>query len=140
MFTWINSANIYQTAPVVYNVTYSEDLEFIRPELSKQADPYVVLREADFSEGKLPQSLPWLKDVVNASKNETGTLLSAVYTDPSNSTRLFKVEASMTKEYFLDVHSKSEAYLIAQSRSWAAEIGAESVYLKMMGGFLYKGK
>ncbi len=137
MFSWINSANIYQRPAIVYNVTYSDDLEFIRPEVATVADPYVVLREHDFSEGTLPTILPYYKEVVTSSKNETGTLLVGVYPDPSNSSRLLTVEAFTSREY-LDVHTQSWAYQVEQSHSWAIENGTEYMNLKMKGGFLYK--
>jgi hypothetical protein len=140
IFTWINSANIYQRPAIVYNVTYSEDLEFIRPEIATHEDPYVVLQNIDFGEGKLNLSLPFLKQVVITSKNEAGTLLSASYTDPSSSTRLFTLEASASRDYFMDVHSASQAYLNNEKNSGATENGTSFAFLKMKGGFLYKGK
>jgi len=39
MFTWINSANIYQRPALVYNVTYSAELDFIGPEVAMPAIP-----------------------------------------------------------------------------------------------------
>jgi hypothetical protein len=81
MFAWINSANIYQRPAIVFNVTYSEDLEFIKSEITRQADSYVVPQESDYSGGKLPESLPFLHEVDFASNNETGTLLYGEYKD-----------------------------------------------------------
>jgi hypothetical protein len=77
--------------------------------------------------------------VVNASNNQTGTLLCSVYTDSSNPLRLFTLEGCTSKEYFLDVYSQSQAYLDSEKNSWGIRNGTEFMYLEMKGGFLYKG-
>ncbi|KAE9367469.1 hypothetical protein N431DRAFT_348246 [Stipitochalara longipes BDJ] len=128
-----------QRPTIVTNLTYSANLEFVKPEVAKQQDPYLVLRETDYIGGNLSQSLSFVQAVVNASKNETGTLFCGAYTDASNSTRLFTLEATTSKEYFLDVHSQSQAYLNNEKNSWNIVNGTETSYLKLQGGFLYKG-
>jgi hypothetical protein len=138
MFAWANGANVYQRPTIVTNLTYSANLEFFRPEVAKQQDPCIVLRETDYIGGNLSQYLPLIQAVVNISKNETGMFLCGAYTDPTNSTRLFTLEVTISREYFLEFHSESQAYQHYEKSSRSIVNGTEIAFLKLQGGFLYK--
>jgi hypothetical protein len=81
--------------------------------------------------------LPFLKEVVNSSNNQTGTLLCNVYTNSSNPSRLFTLEACTGKEYLLDVYSQSQADFNSEN-SLGFRNGTEFMYLEMKVGFLYR--
>ena len=138
MFSWANAANVYQRPTIVTNLTYSADLEFVRPDVAKQQDPYIVLRKTDYIGGNLSQSLPLVQAVVNTSKNETGLFLCGAYTDPTKSTRLFTLEVTISREYFLEFQSESQAYQHYEKISGSIVNGTEIAFLKLQGGFLYK--
>lgn len=138
MFAWANAANVYQRPTIITKLTYSPDLEIVKPAVAQQQDLFIVLRETDYIGGNLSQSLPFVKAVVNASKNETGTLFFGGYEDSANSSRLLTLTATTSKEYFLEFHSQSQAYLSNDKNSWNIVNGTENLFLKLKGGFLYK--
>lgn len=138
MFDWINSANIYSRPAEFYSLDSSPNLVSIRPELATTKDPYVVVRQTNYQGGKRDQALSAWKNVVSAAKNESGTLLCGVYTDPTEPKRLFTIDACESKEYWLNTHTKSEAYAESEMVTKTIGNGTELSFLKMMGGFLYK--
>jgi len=138
MFDWINSANIYSRPAEFYSLDSSPDLVSIRPELATTKDPYVVVRHTNFQDRKVDQGLSALEKVVSAAKNESGTLLCGVYTDPAAPKRLFTIDACESKEYWSNTHVKSEAYVESEKVTKTVGNVTELSFLKMMGGFLYK--
>ncbi|KAG4441279.1 hypothetical protein IFR05_003207 [Cadophora sp. M221] len=138
MFNWINSANIYSRPAEFYTLDSSPELVSIRPELATVKDPYVVVRQTNYQDGKREQSLPGWKDVVAASRNESGTLLAGVYTDPVEKRRLFTIDACTSKEYWMNTHVRSQAYVESERIARAMGNGTEFSFLRMKGGFLYK--
>ncbi|KAL2071752.1 hypothetical protein VTL71DRAFT_12987 [Oculimacula yallundae] len=138
MFKWINSANIYSRPAEFYSLDSSPEFVTTRPELGTAKDPYVVVRQTNYLEGKRELALPAWTDVVSAASNETGSLLSGIYTDPTDSKRMFTIDVSVSKQYWLETHLRSKAYVEAKEISKSVENGTEVSILKLSGGFLYK--
>ncbi|KAG9235539.1 hypothetical protein BJ875DRAFT_458753 [Amylocarpus encephaloides] len=136
MFNWINSANIYSRDPIVHQANGTSGLEFTKYATSTKDDPYVVVRQLDYLQGRLPQSWPSWREVVDESHRENGTLLSGVYSGTEFPNLMFSVDACISKEYFESVHSKSTEYLQNEKISQGLVNSTEYSFLKMEGGFL----
>lgn len=59
-----------------------------------------MVRRTIYQDAKRAQAVSAWKDVVEALRNETGTLLNDVYTNPVESKRLFTIEACESKEEY----------------------------------------
>ncbi|KAH7350703.1 hypothetical protein BKA65DRAFT_498824 [Rhexocercosporidium sp. MPI-PUGE-AT-0058] len=124
--------------PVVEILDSNLDMVSMRPELATAKNPYVVVRQMNYQDGKRALALPAWRNVVLESRNETGTLLSGVYTDPAEPKRLFTIDACTSKEYWLDTHLTSKPYVESEKIAKASGNMTEFSFLKMEGGFLYK--
>ncbi|CAK7211893.1 hypothetical protein SBRCBS47491_001277 [Sporothrix bragantina] len=151
MFKWINSTNIYQADPTVYqlgpfveanstssSISPSSPYEFTLPELATAEDPFVVVRQVDYAGGAAAAnaSLPYWRTVVarardgDDAKIPTGTLAYSVFQSADEAGRVF----------ILAVYADEAAYrqnTAAEGREEGIEL-SQPLFLKLRGGFLYK--
>lgn len=121
------------------NFTVLEGLNFVKPEFALVTDPYMSVEAVTYQAGAVPKTMPFWRDVVATSWNETGTLAFGVYGDPVNANVLHAWAAYESLQYRTDVHatSKAAAALEANTKDW--RVGIDRNVVQKKGGFLYKG-
>lgn len=158
MFTWINSSNIYQAAPTVYQLgplspttenassAAPSPYEFVLPEVANAEDPFVVVRQVDYAGGAnaANASLPYWKEVVARARgdlHETGDKDRA--DSPSTGTLAYGVFGSSDQAgriFILAVYADETAFrqnTAAEGIEEGIEV-SQPLFLKLRGGFLYK--
>lgn len=140
LFAWSTSVpNLWARSPTVQNFTVLDDLNFVKPEFTKVADPYMAVEAVSYSNGTVGEALKFWKDVVATSRAESGTLAFGVYGDPTDPNKLWALAAYESVEYRSNVHAQSAAAkaLDGGTKDWRTI--AQRNLLQKRGGFLYKG-
>ncbi|KAK5659455.1 hypothetical protein OQA88_656 [Cercophora sp. LCS_1] len=140
LFGWSRGIpNLWSKDPVVQNFTVTAGLNFAKPEFAKVADPYIVVEALTYSRGGVHHVLEHWEEEVEASREESGTLLFGVYADPTNENKLYTLAAYESEEYLTNVHAKSATALDLEKHTKGMRTSLTTTLLQKKGGFLYKG-
>ncbi|KAI8626454.1 hypothetical protein F5Y19DRAFT_446584 [Xylariaceae sp. FL1651] len=137
IIAFMMSENPLAGAPIVHELPVT-DLSFAREEVTQYGDPYIAVTEIEYHLSIIPNVMPYWKEVVEASRKETGTLVYGVYPHPTDPNKLFTIEVYKSKDYLCDVHAKSEAVVENIKDTKDMRKGLKPIFLKKVSGYLYR--
>ncbi|OCK76395.1 hypothetical protein K432DRAFT_396472 [Lepidopterella palustris CBS 459.81] len=126
--------------PLALVLGIDDDFGFTRPEVAQLPDPFIAVTELFYKPGTGAEALRNLKAVSAASKQESGTLSLALYTDPNDADKLRIVGVYESQDYWINVHGKSKEVQEFQATTSDISAGVKVHLLKPIAGFLYKAK
>ncbi|KAK0649753.1 hypothetical protein B0T16DRAFT_445446 [Cercophora newfieldiana] len=140
LFGWSTSIpNLWTKDPQVQNFTIIDKMNFVKPEFAKAADPYIVVEGLTYMSGGVHHVIDHWEEEVDASRNESGTLLFGLYTDPVNKDKLWTLAAYESEEYLTKVHGVSATAKELEEHTAGMRTSKQTILLQKKGGFLYKG-
>jgi hypothetical protein len=66
--------DIWTKDPLVLNFAVIDDMNYVKPEFAKAADPYIVVKAPTFTSGGVHHVIDHWEEEVGASQQESGTL------------------------------------------------------------------
>ncbi|EPE27535.1 Dimeric alpha+beta barrel [Glarea lozoyensis ATCC 20868] len=140
MFAWINSADIYVSPPEVHSLNISAASDFARKQVLVEDNPWFVISQKTYQEGKRALGIEAWTGVVSEAKREEGMLVSMFgYGEgEGEGDGLIVLEGAAGRDYFEGVHWKSEAWRRMEEVEREVGKGSVSTEVKFAGGYLHK--
>ncbi len=140
LFDWSRSIpGFFAKDVLVQNFTVINGMNFVKPEFASASDPYIVVEALTYQRGGVHHVLEHWEEGVSASRNETGTLLFGLYTDPSNADKIYTLAAYESEDFLKNIHAKSATALELERHTRGMRTSLQTTLLQKRGGFLYKG-
>lgn len=138
LIQYLGTEKILGGDPTIRDLEVIDGMDLSRVEVTQQDDPYVAFAELEYVPGTVTQSIPYWKEVVTTSREESGTLVYGLHKDPLQSDKLFTLEVYESKDYLWDIHAKSIAVAENVKNTKSLRKGLKHSFLKFRSGFLYK--
>jgi len=140
LFKWSQGIpNMWSKDPTVQNFTVLNGQSFVKSGFAKVADPYIVVEALTYMEGGVHHVIDHWEEEVEAARDESGTLLFGIYTDPTNKDKLWTLAAYESEDYLKNTHNKSPAAKELEQHTAGMRTSRQEILLQKKGGFLYKG-
>lgn len=138
LIKYMSTEKVVEGAPNVRELEVIDGMDLARTDITRHSDPYIAFAELEYKPGSAAQSIPYWKQVVETSRNETGTLVYGLHKDPVQPDKLYTLEVYESKDYLWDVHAKSDAVAENVKNTKDLRIGLKHSFLKYASGFLHK--
>lgn len=136
LIQYLKDQEILIGEPNIRELEVIDGMDLTRADVDQCADPYIAFAELDYRTGAVPQSIPYWKEVVATSREESGTLVYGLHKDPLQPDKLFTLEVYESKTYLWDVHAKSNAVAENVKHTKDLRKGLKHSFLKLRSGFL----
>ncbi len=136
MIEYMTNNPVLSGAPTIHQLTWLDDMELTKPEARNQKDPFIVVAELTFEDGKRDDSLQYFKNNIVSAQDETGIFVYGMSKKDDAPNMLYTVEAYESEQYLWDVHVKTKAVedTIAKTKDMRKELKLNK--LKLHGGYM----
>ncbi|KAK5175100.1 uncharacterized protein LTR77_000237 [Saxophila tyrrhenica] len=138
LISFMSTKSVLSGAPTIRQLSFLNDLDFVKPSAADQKDPLIVFADIQFSSGERDGTLKYWKQNLESSKEESGCFVYGFAHDEAKPDTLYTLEVYVSEKYLWDVHIKAPAVqeTIEKTKDLRTEMKLAKLQLK--GGYVAK--
>lgn len=140
MISYMTSNPVLEGAPTIHQLGWVNNMEFVKPEASKEQSPFIVFGELDWQEGKRDGTFERWKANLDSSKDESGCFAYGLAQKEDAPNTLYTLEMYESEKYLWDVHVNAPAVQETIAKTKDVRTNVKLNKLRLHGGYAYKTK